>query len=159
MASDFPVRVANGFEHTVVEEYTPSQVSGETFIPNDFVVWDDSNNWVERAGADPTPIYGLSEVNSENARVLTPNGKVPIRRLLPGVRLEMCSATTYAEATHRNQEYGIVRLSSGNWAVDVAETTNVRVKVVDGRSSSGIPSENVFVVIPLAEHFDDGIDS
>lgn len=154
MASDFAVRVASGFEFTRAAEYTPSQVAGETFIPGDFVAWDSSNDWVERAGADPTLVYGLSEVNSEAARVLTENGKVPIRKLFPGVLLAMCSATTYSEATHRGVEYGIVRLSSGHWAVDTTDTSAVRVIVEDGDSVN-----NIWYVRPLAEFFDDGIDS
>lgn len=153
-ATDFPVRVAQGYDYTRVAEYVPSQVAGETFIVGDFVVWDGTNDWVERGGADPTPIYGLSEVKSESARVLTENGKVPIRKLFPGVLLAMCSATTYVEATHRGVSYGVARLASGNWAVDVADTTAIRVIVEDGD-----PTNNIWYVRPLALHFDDSIDS
>lgn len=154
MASDFAARVVSGFEHTYVEEYTPSQVTNETFVPGDVVVWDAGNDWVERGGADPTVIWGLSEVDSEEARVLTENGKVPIRKILPGCRLAMASATTYVEATHRGVEYGIVRNASGHWLVDVSETSAVRVVVRDGDATN-----NIWIVAPLAEHWDDGIDS
>lgn len=155
MASDFPAYVARGYDATVVEEFTPSQVSGETFIPGDFVVWDGTNDWVERGGTNPTGIYGISEVDSEAARVLTENGKVPIRQLWPGCILALSSATTYDEATHRGTEYGITRNASGHWQLDVSKTTtNARVVVVDGD-----PDKNIWFCRPLAEYFDNGIDS
>ena len=153
-ATDFAVRVAQDYEATRVVEYIPSQVVGETMIPGEFCVWDAGNAWVERAGADPTPIYGLCEVNSEAARVITENGKIPIRKLFPGVLLAMCSATQYVAATHKGVEYGIVRLASGHWAVDVSDTTAIRVVVEDG----DVPT-NVWYVRPLALHFDDSIVS
>lgn len=154
MATDFPAYIASGHDHTRVEEYTPSQVAGETFVPGDFVAWDAANDWVERAGADPTLIYGFSEVDSEKARVLTENGKVPIRKLSSMCLIAMASATTPVEATHLGVEYGVVRNASGHWLVDVSDTTNVRIKVERLDVENGI-----WFCRPLAEFIDDGIDS
>ena len=153
-ASNFPARVAHGYEHSFNEEYVPSQVAAETLIPGDFAVWDDTNNWIERGGADPTPIWGLCEVDSEAARVLTPNGKIPLRKLSSNVILAMASATAYVEATHRGADFGVVRNAQGRWLVDTAETTNIRVNVVNGETVT-----NTWFCRPLAAHFDDGVVS
>lgn len=126
----FPVTVA--YDHnkgSYVEEYVPSQVSGETFGYGDFVKL--SAATVLRCGADPASILGLSEVVSESARVLTPNGKVPIRVLDPELVLVMSSLTVPVDATHMNQSYGITRDANGIWQVDVSKTGgSARVTVV-----------------------------
>jgi hypothetical protein len=143
-----------------VEEYTPSQTGGETFGVGELVVWDDSNNTIDRAGTDPTAIVGISEVDSEKARVLTPNGKIPIRTLTPESVVAMASATDYVEATHRQQIYGVTRDSNGRWLVDVAKlTTFARVLVVDGIPVNFGPGQgNVWFVKFLAEFLaNDGI--
>ena len=101
--------------------------------PGEVVVWDDSNNWVERGGTDPTPILGLSEVDSEQARVLTANGKIPIR-VIKGSKavICMCSDTTPVVATHVSTKYGIVRDgTTGFWKVDTSDTSNTRIIVLD----------------------------
>lgn len=132
MASDFPAYVAAEYEHgTEVHEFTPSQTAGETAAASgELMYYDTSDQKIKRCGADPALIAGISEVTSEEARVLTPNGKIPLRLLKPNALVGMCSATTPAE-THIGVAtgYGVVRLSSGNWAVDIGDTSNPRVMV------------------------------
>lgn len=128
----FPAAVAAYTERSDVFEYTPSQVAGETLLVGDLCVWDDGNNWVERAGANPTAIIGISEVSSEAARVLTPNGKIPIRQLNERVIVALSSTTTLTEAAHRQQEYGITRATGGQWQLDTSKTGGTaRVLVID----------------------------
>lgn len=127
----FPVTVA--YDHnkgSYVEEYTPSQSAGETFGYGDFVTL--SGATAKRCGTDPSTILGISEVVSESARLLTPNGKVPIRVLDPEMVLVMSSTTVPVDATHLNNSYGITRDSTtGIWQVDVAKTGgDARVTVV-----------------------------
>lgn len=156
-ATDFPAYVSyNEDVGSVVEEYTPSQVSGETMVVGDLAVWDGANDWVERAGADPTAIVGICEGDSEEGRQLTTNGKIPIRTLNSKCRLSMSSATTYVEATHRGNEYGITRSAAGHWRVDTAKTGgDARVLVIDGD-----PDTNIWTVVFLAEFLStEGIDS
>lgn len=133
MASDFPAYVTSEFEHgTEVLEFTPSTAAGETAAkPGELMYYDTATQLLKRCGADPSLILGISEVVSENARVITPNGKVPLRVLKPNALVAMCSATTPAE-THVGVStgYGIARLSSGNWSVDTGDTSNARVFVV-----------------------------
>jgi hypothetical protein len=125
----FPATIA--YDHnkgSYVEEYTPSQTAGETFGYGDLVTL--SGATVLRCGADPATILGISEVVSESARVLTPNGRVPIRVLGPEAVIVMSSLTVPVMATHLNVAYGVARDANGIWQVDVSDTTNTRVVVV-----------------------------
>lgn len=130
MASDFPACVTAEVEHgSEVQEFIPSQTGGETLAKaGELWYYDTSDQKVKRCGADPSLIGGVSEVSSEAARVLTPDGKIPVRCLKPNGLVRMCSATTPAE-THVGVLYGVVRLASGNWAVDISDTSNTRVIV------------------------------
>lgn len=131
-ASSFPA--SQGFRHdeSVNLEYTPSATAAETLLYGEFCTL--SGATVVRCGADPATILGLSEVGSEFAKTLTPNGKIPVRVLDSGTVLRMSSATDYVDATHNAQSYGITRDgTSGFWRVDVAKTgASARVLVVAG---------------------------
>lgn len=132
MASDFPAYVAAEYEHgTEVQEYTPSVVGGETAAKaGELMFFDTATQTIKRCGADPALIAGISEVASDSARLLTPNGKVPLRLLKPNALVALCSATTPSEAhVAVSTGYGIARLSSGNWAIDIGDTANPRVFV------------------------------
>lgn len=129
MASDFPAHVCENIEQSQVDEYTPSATAGEVAAKaGELVYFDVADQLVKRCGADPALIMGIAELVSESAKVLTPNGKVPIRKLRPSVGVRMCSATTLSEA-NVGVAYGIARLSSGNWGVDTTDTSNTRLVV------------------------------
>lgn len=134
----FPAFVAYNHDRgSIVEEYTPSQVGGEVFGYGDFVFL--AANVVKLCGADPAAILGLSEVVSEKARLLTPNGKVPIRVMNSELVLCMCSDTVPVEATHLNVAYGIVRDgTTGIWKVDVSDVVNTRLVVVRLNVAEGL---------------------
>lgn len=128
MASDFPAYVASEYESgTEVQEYTPGTTT-DAFVPGSFVFFDTATQLVKLCGADPALIAGISEVNSGDASVLTPNGKVPVRLLKPGAVVALCSATTLSEA-NVGVAYGIAKLASGNWGIDTTDTTATRVVV------------------------------
>jgi hypothetical protein len=156
MASSFPAEVAQRIDQgSDVQPYTPSQESGETMVPGELVFYDTTNNWMERCGADPALIAGISEGSSEAGRVLTEDGKVPIRLLKSGAVVRFASTTTPAES-HAGDEYGITRDANGHWLLDIAKTTtDARFQVV----RVDIPSGS-FYCIPLAEYLQfDGVDS
>lgn len=132
----FPASIAYNIDKTVNEEYTPSQTGGETFGYGDFVFL--AANVVKLCGADPAAILGISEVVSQNARLITPNGKVPIRTLTSEAVIAMYSPTIPVEATHLNVAYGIARDGNGMWFVDVADVVNTRVTVVRLDIAGGI---------------------
>lgn len=133
----FPAQVAYNIDQSVNEEYVPSQTGGETFGYGDFVKL--VANVVKLCTADPPSILGISEVVSQNARLITPNGKVPIRTLSNQTILMMSSLTVPVEATHLNVQYGITRDANGNWQVDVAKTgASARVEVVRLNIAEGL---------------------
>jgi hypothetical protein len=148
MASDYPAYVAQGFEDSHVEDFPPA--SDAHVVPGDLWFYDTTGNDANVCGADPALIAGISEIDSDAAEHLTPDGNVPLR-VITGSRciLAMCSATTPAQA-HVGDHYGVVTLTSGNWAVDTTETTNVRVTVKRVDIANGI----FFVsILPLAMQF------
>jgi hypothetical protein len=146
MSSTFPAYVAQGIEAgTHVQEFVPAQGANEPFIYGDFVVVSTGESGeAERCGADPTLIAGISEVDSEKNRLITPNGRVPLRIITgASVVIGLSSATTPVYATHVGNSYGITRASTGQWQLDVAKTTtSSRCKVV----GIDIPSGTFFVV-------------
>lgn len=95
-------------------------------------------NVVKLCGADPAAILGISEVVSEKARILTANGKVPIRVLSSECVLIMYSPTVPVEATHLNVAYGVARDGAGNWFVDTADVVNTRGTVVRLNVAEGL---------------------
>lgn len=152
MPSDFPARVAFAPERPLVVPFAHSTVANENSVKaGELVVWDDTNNWVERAGADPTTILGISLGDSNANRLITPDNKVPIQLLTSDVVVAMSSPVDYVEGTHRMQEYGIARSAAGNWRVDTTDTTNVCVVVIDGDVGSATGgTQNTFFVKFLA---------
>lgn len=153
MASSFPMQTAYGHDKSTVEEYTPGTGS-DAFVVGDFVILDGVT--VKVAGADPTAILGFSEVRSEDAKLLTPNGKVPVRQLTSEHVLQMSSDTTPVEATHLGQEYGITKDSTtGYWQVDTSKTTT-SARVYVNRLNV---AEGIWFVKVLATYIaTDGID-
>lgn len=154
MATSFPMQIAYGHDDSTVEEYTPG-TGANAFVYGDFVIL----NGVEArvAGADPAAILGISEVNSEDAKLLTANGKVPVRNITPDLVLQMSSATTPVEATHLGQEYGITKDgTTGYWQVDVAKT-GLSARVYVRRLNV---AEGIWFVSVLSEYIStDGIDA
>lgn len=143
----FPAYVASGAETgTHVRPFKPATGANEPFIPGDFVFCATGESGeVERCAADPVLIAGISEVDSEKARLITPDGFVPVR-ILSGanVVLGLSSTTAPVYATHVGNSYGITRASGGQWQLDIAKTTtSSRAKVIDIDTASG----TFFVVI------------
>lgn len=124
----FPAYVAYGRDASKVEEYTPGAGANEPFLPGDLVKL--SSEKAVLCGADPASVHGISEVDSEKAKLLTANGKVPVLVLDDETVLCMCSDTVPVEATHLGNEYGVANAGNGVWKVDTAEVTTKVVQVV-----------------------------
>lgn len=132
-ASSFPAYVTQNIgDGTQVFEYPVSAVAGETLTVGELAFYDTTDDRLERCGADPALIAGISEVDSTVASTITPDGKIPLRVLSSRAVVAMASATVYDAATHIGVEYGVVRNGSGYWLVDTSDTSNVRVIVVGG---------------------------
>jgi len=127
MASSFRANVAYNIDESPNLEFTPDGTT--VFYVGDLVYLDTSTHTVKQCGADPSLILGLSEVTSELAKVLTPNGKVPIRALTTTTVVAMPVNTT-ASADHEGTAYGVVKSADGIWQVDISDTSNTRVLVL-----------------------------
>lgn len=125
MASDFPAFVAynhedydvGGFKHDAAN----AGKAGSLCFLNT------SDNEIEECGADPALILGLM-TGPYTARTLYPGARLPVIILNENVVVGLCSATTPADA-HLTRSYGVVKLASGNWALDFSDTTATRVVV------------------------------
>lgn len=132
MASDFRGHYFTGIDHTPLNlPYTPDTDSD--FDAWDLVFLDTADNTIDECGADPAVILGWAQ---EEVRAGVPqanlrsDGKVLVEPIMPGVRYGLPVSGTLSEA-NVGKSYGIVKLASGNWAVDLSDTTNLRVIVVD----------------------------
>ena len=142
MASDFAASVAHGIEAgTQVKEFPPGEGSNEPFVVGDFVFYDTSDNVIQLCGADPALIAGISETDSAEHTLLTPDGKVPVRLFRSSqVVVALGSSTTPAQS-HVGDQYGITRNGAVpfNWLLDTAKTgADARVLVVDVDIDGGI---------------------
>jgi len=61
----------------------------------------------------------------------------PVAILTPLTVVAMCSATT-PDVSHITRAYGVAKLSSGNWAVDIGDTSNTRLHVIRVDVTNGI---------------------
>jgi hypothetical protein len=130
MASDFPAMLfhtGNEDQDTVMK--TPK--TGATFKPYALVVQDVSggadDGTVDECGADPALILGL--VMSAAVDANTPYGsKVPVVVLRGGQQVGLCVSGTLV-AADEEKDFGIVKLASGNWALDRSDTVNTRFHV------------------------------
>jgi hypothetical protein len=131
--SSFPLRVVASVEDgTHVLPFPVSSVAGEVAAKAGELMFYDAvtDLQLERCGADPALILGVCEGSSEAMKVLTADGRIPLRVLTPKALVEMCSTTVPAQA-HIGVLYGIARDANGNWAVDIGDTSNTRVIVVE----------------------------
>lgn len=151
MASDFPAFVAKNHDEYDVGQFTLDSANGGK--AGSFCFLNLSDNEVEECGADPALILGLMTGNYAS-RLIYASSKVPVIVLDPNVILGMCSATVPTDA-HLTRKYGIAKLASGNWAVDVGDTTNLRVEVFGYDAAKGL-----FYVKVLANYLQaDAIES
>lgn len=134
MASDFPAFVASGHDEYLVTDFVIA--SGNAGKAGSFCVLNTGTNQIDECGADPALILGLM-TGPYAARTIYANGRMPVIILTDRVLIGLCSATTPTDA-HLTRDYGIVKLASGNWALDISETVNTRMHVVRYDATAGI---------------------
>lgn len=137
MASDFAAYVAQG--HDQYESLNFAIKSTNAGKTGAFCFFDTATDNVDECGADPALILGLM-TGPYTSRTIYAGSLMPVICLTPGVILGLCSATTPVTA-HLTRAYGIVKLASGNWALDISETVNTRCTVL----RFDIPSGTYFV--------------
>ena len=134
MASDFPAYVAYNHENYDVGRFAID--SANAGKAGSLCLLNTGDNEVEECGADPAVVLGLM-TGPYTSRTIYPGSKMPVIILDHNVVVAMCSATTPADS-HLTDKYGVVKLASGNWAVDTTETTAQVVQVVKVDPTAGI---------------------
>lgn len=134
MASDFPAYVAyNHEDYDVVACAIDAANAGKA---GSLCFLNTGDNEVEECGADPALILGLM-TGPRTSRTIYPASKMPVIVLSDNVVVAMCSATTPSDA-HLNRPFGVVKLASGNWAVDTGDAVNTRLVVKKVDAVAGI---------------------
>lgn len=136
MASNFALMPAHGYCPENVR-YFPVQAS-QTFITGALVVYDQTTNkTISECGADPATILGIAlapaSVGLASAGSIYGGTNIPVLIITPDMVMKIGSSTTYVQATHQGNSYGVVK--STNWLLDISDTTATRAYVVDGSTS------------------------
>ncbi len=126
MSSDHPIQHYTGIERGPLNKYF-AVASGQTFVAFALVTLNTSTGEISECGADPATILGI--VQSDAANAFLYDNRVPVQVLDPNVEYGLCVTGTLA-ATDVGKVYGLVKNASGNWAVDLSDTTNTRVVIV-----------------------------
>ena len=134
MASDFPAYVA--YNHESYDSAGFKIDSANAGKAGSLCFLNVADNEVEECGADPALILGLM-TGPYTARTIYPGGRMPVIVLSDNVVVAMCSATTPSDA-HLERSFGVVKLASGNWAVDTTEAVYTRLVVKKVDVNAGI---------------------
>lgn len=101
--------------------------SGETFKKGDFVTLDANEDVLEVSGADPSSILGIA---AEDAANVVESGWVMVEIATTDTVFRMQGSSAPSE-DNVNQNYGIVEDGDGVYTVDLTDTSNTRVYVID----------------------------
>lgn len=135
--SDFRGKYYTGLERGPLHlPFTPD--TDASFDVDDLVFYDTADDTIDECGADPALILGFAKANVAAGVIevdLRADHKVLVEPISPDVEYGMPTNADLAES-HIGGRYGLVKLASGNWAVDLSDTTNTRVIIV-GRPQGG----------------------
>lgn len=135
--SDFKGKYYTGLERGPLHlPYTPD--TDASFDVDDLVFYDTADDTIDECGADPALILGFAKQNVAAGVIeqdLRADHKVIVEVISPDVEYGMPTNADLAES-HIGGSYGLVKLASGNWAVDLSDTTAKRFRIV-GRPQGG----------------------
>lgn len=150
MASTFKPQVSgNQMGYPEVRDY--GVTAAQTFGVGELVYMDTTTGLILVCGADPALIAGISGaaaafgLGTQWPGNIYDGVKIPVTLLNSNTLVFMSSPTTPL-LTHVGIAYGIVN-TSGTWQVDITDTSNTRVVVVDIFNS---PQQEGFLVKFLA---------
>lgn len=116
---DVPMHRFTGLERGEMNQlFTPAV--GATFLVNKLLVLNTGTQLVDECGADPAAILGRSVSRADQAFLW--NGRVPVEVIDSNVDYVMGVSDTVGLA-NTMKAYGVVKLASGNWVVDISETS------------------------------------
>lgn len=135
--SDFRGKYYTGLERGPLHlPFTPD--TDASFDIDDLVFYDTADDTIDECGADPALILGFAKANVAAGVIeldLRTDHKVLVEPISSDVEYGMPANADLTEA-HIGSKFGLVKLASGNWAVDISDTTNKRVLIV-GRPQGG----------------------
>lgn len=144
MASNFPAMLFFTDVEAGADTQMKSPISTATFRPYALVVQDVSgganDGKIDECGADPALILGVAmsaaiDANSPYGYVnaATNLTKVPVVVLNTRMTVGLCVGAGTLVQTDEEKDYGITKLSNGNWSLDRAKVTagtNTRFHVI-----------------------------
>lgn len=136
--SDFKGHYYTGLERGPLHlPFTPD--TDASFDIDDLVFYDPADDTIDECGADPANILGWAKQNVTAGVIevdLRADHKVLVEVISPDVEYGLpCNADLLD--SHIGSYFGLVKLASGNWAVDLSDTTNDRVQIVGRGISAG----------------------
>lgn len=159
MASDFPIQYYTGTELGPMNMYyVPDATNGAAIVKGDLVL-KAADGEVERCATDPASILGIAKASYVDrflyAAFGTGTGRLPISVLSPSVRIGLCVGAGTLALANKGIDYGIQLLASGNWGVNLADTTGPTFHIVEVDVTNQI-AWGYFLAAALSE---DGIAS
>ena len=132
MASDRPIVYYTGVERGPMHLLFPIDASA-TFVAGALVFLNTSDEEIEECGADPALIMGKAGANASQKFLYKSAAgldRIIVEVISPEVEYGMAVSGTLVQ-DNLAKAYGVVKLASGNWAVDLSDTSATRVTVVN----------------------------
>lgn len=131
------------------------EADSQTFVEGDLVYL--NANRVTICGADPAEILGVAMRDGAND---TNNRNIPVQRITPAGYFTMnvksgASDHVLVDANIMTA-YGIRRDAAGQWVVDVSDTTNKRVRIVEPDEGAVIGDTNARCIVQFDSDFIQG---
>lgn len=137
MASDFPIQYYTGHENGPQNMYyVPDATNGAAIVKGDLVL-KAADGECERCATDPAAILGIAKASFAdkflyaNPLVASNAGRLPIFVLTPATRIGLCVGAGTLALANKGIDYGISLLASGNWAVNLADTTGPTFHIIE----------------------------
>src|SRR5262245_42330506 len=113
--------------------YTPDATNGAAIVQGS-LVFRAGDGEIELCATDPASILGVAKAKYADAFLYaafgSSTGRLPVSVLSPSVRLGLCVGAGTLAAANEGVDYGTSKLASGNWAVNLADTTGPTFHIV-----------------------------
>lgn len=127
-----PIKMFAPLAGTTMPHLSYTEADSQSFVKNDLVYL--SSGAVTECGADPEIILGIARTAATN--VTSGNIDILVEPIFPWCLYVMnvyhasAASATFSDDTGLMVDYEIVNTSGGIWAIDIANTTKKRVRIV-----------------------------
>lgn len=132
MASDFPAVYYTGVERGPMHMLFPVD-SAATFLPRALVFMNTTDEEIEECGADPALIMGFAGTRADQKFLYKSAAgvdRVIVEVISPEVEYGLCVGAGTLTQDNVGKAYGLAKLASTNWSVDLSDTSATRVTVI-----------------------------